>query len=310
MSTQIPLVSVVMITYAHEAFIKEAIEGVLMQECDFEVELIVANDCSPDNTDFVINEILKSHPRADWIKYTNQENNKGMMPNFIWALEQCQGKYIALCEGDDYWIDPYKLQKQVDFLEENHKYSIHSSNAYLQRVNGLKLEPAITELRKSSFEFFDFIHTNYFITCTVMFRKDNINYFNMPNSVKYGDWFLYLWLLKNGDKAYHSPDIFSVYRIHSGGVYSSLSENDKLKNEIEHINLFHKYFNIKTKSQITNAKLNSLHTKIIKQYIIIGDYLSVILWFYKHLFNFNLKFSSKTYINFLARKIKLTKFNL
>ena len=105
-------VSVVMITYGHEKFIREAIEGVLMQECDFEVELILANDCSPDQTDSVIQDIIKNHPKGCWIKYIRQENNIGMMPNFIFALKQCKGKYIALCEGDDYWTDPLKLQKQ------------------------------------------------------------------------------------------------------------------------------------------------------------------------------------------------------
>ena len=117
-------VSVCMITYGHEKFIEQAINGVLMQECDFEVELIIANDCSPDRTDAVIQNILKNHPRASWIKYIKHEKNLGMMPNFIFALQECQGKYVALCDGDDYWTDAFKLQKQVDFLESNPKFGI------------------------------------------------------------------------------------------------------------------------------------------------------------------------------------------
>ncbi|MDO9260985.1 MAG: glycosyltransferase, partial [Flavobacteriaceae bacterium] len=110
-----PTVSVCMITYNHENYIQQAIEGVLMQTCNFEVELIIANDCATDKTDEVIQEIIKNHPNSSWIKYTNHSQNKGMMPNFIWAMQQCKGKYIALCEGDDYWTDPLKLQKQVEF---------------------------------------------------------------------------------------------------------------------------------------------------------------------------------------------------
>jgi glycosyltransferase involved in cell wall biosynthesis len=112
-------VSVCMITYGHEKYIRDAIEGVLMQECDFEVELILANDCSPDQTDDVIQEILLNHPRGSWIKYFNHEKNLGIMPNFIFALRQCSGDYVAMCEGDDYWITKDKLQKQIDILERN-----------------------------------------------------------------------------------------------------------------------------------------------------------------------------------------------
>lgn len=121
---ELPIVSVCMITYGHEQYIREAIEGVLMQECDFEVDIIISNDCSPDQTDTVIQDILSNHPRGSWIKYFKQEKNIGMMANFIFALEQCNAKYIAVCEGDDFWTDPLKLQKQVYFLEANSDYSI------------------------------------------------------------------------------------------------------------------------------------------------------------------------------------------
>lgn len=118
MRTQ-PKVSVCMITYGHEKFIEQAINGVLMQDCDFEVELILANDCSPDNTNEVIRKILENHPRASWIKYTKHDKNLGMTPNFLFALNQCKGEFVAMCEGDDYWITKDKLQKQVDILESN-----------------------------------------------------------------------------------------------------------------------------------------------------------------------------------------------
>jgi glycosyltransferase involved in cell wall biosynthesis len=115
------MVSVVMITYNHEKYIAEAIKGVLMQKCDFDIEFIIANDKSTDQTHQVINEIIDGTTIADHInlRYYNHPNNKGMMKNFIWSVQQAKGRYIALCEGDDYWIDPYKLQKQVNILEAN-----------------------------------------------------------------------------------------------------------------------------------------------------------------------------------------------
>ena len=108
-----PLLSIASITYNHEQFIAQAIESWLMQKTSFEIEIIIGEDCSTDNTRAIIEKYRKLHP--DLIKLIISESNVGMMPNFIRTLAACRGKYIALCEGDDYWTDPYKLQKQVDF---------------------------------------------------------------------------------------------------------------------------------------------------------------------------------------------------
>jgi glycosyltransferase involved in cell wall biosynthesis len=125
-----------MITYSHESFIAEAIHGVLMQECDFDVELIIADDCSPDNTNRIIDS-FRSHPNFGWIKYTKHELNKGVNDNFIWAVGQAKGRYIAMCEGDDYWVDPHKLQIQVDFLEANENCGLIYSDYQMKVDNEL-----------------------------------------------------------------------------------------------------------------------------------------------------------------------------
>ena len=124
MSNKNIMVSICCITYNHENFIRDAIEGFLMQQTNFDYEIIIANDCSPDNTDSFVKKYINNHPKGKLIKYFRHDKNIGVMPNFIFALKQCTGKYIALCEGDDYWTDPYKLQKQVDFLEANLDYTI------------------------------------------------------------------------------------------------------------------------------------------------------------------------------------------
>ncbi|HCQ11991.1 glycosyltransferase family 2 protein [Flavobacterium sp.] len=140
-NTNSPLVSVCMITYGHEKYIEEAINSVLMQECNFEFELIISNDCSPDKTDFVIQTILKTHPKAHCIKYFNQQKNLGMMPNSIFVLEKSQGDYIAVCEGDDFWTDKLKLQKQVDFFKKNKQCSLcfHNATIYDEFTNQSKM---------------------------------------------------------------------------------------------------------------------------------------------------------------------------
>ncbi|MEO7975762.1 glycosyltransferase [Flavobacterium sp.] len=211
-----------MITYGHEKYIRKAIEGVLMQECNFEVELILANDCSPDQTDEVIQEILLNHPKASWIKYFKHEKNTGMMPNFIDALKKCKGKYVALCEGDDYWTDPFKLQKQVDFLEANPDYVLCFHQVNILKPDGEIVDDFITKVPDN----YKTIETlarlgNYIHTPSVVFRNIINDYpFEFKNS-PIGDFFLYMMLAQHG-KLKYIDEKMSVYR-YGVGVFSGNS---------------------------------------------------------------------------------------
>ena len=80
-----------------------------MQLVHFGVELIIADDCSTDKTERIVEEISKNHPKGNWIKHTQHKENKGIIANSIWSFEQAKGKYAAICEGDDYWTDTLKL---------------------------------------------------------------------------------------------------------------------------------------------------------------------------------------------------------
>lgn len=116
------MVSVDMITYNHEKFISQAIEGVLMQKTNFRYELVIGEDCSSDNTSNIVKAYARKYP--DIIKARCNSINLGMTANGLMTVQECKGKYMAICEGDDYWTDPYKLQKQVDFLEGNPDYGL------------------------------------------------------------------------------------------------------------------------------------------------------------------------------------------
>lgn len=247
---QLPKVSVCMITYAHENYIREAIEGVLMQECNFKVELIVANDCSRDATDAVIEDILKNYPRAAGIKYIKHEKNIGMMPNFIFAMEHCSGKYIALCEGDDYWTDPLKLQKQVDFLEANPEYVIHSGSAKILYAKEEVSEIVLGDTSgKTDFVVEDFYTKNNLVTCTVMFRNVIQNYPGSFRTITFGDWFLYVVLLhKSKSKAFVSSAVFSVYRVHAAGAIKQLAQIEKIDAHFQQIKTIQEYLGYKRKS--------------------------------------------------------------
>ncbi len=115
-----PTVSICMSTYRHEQFIQQAIEGVMMQQTTFRIELVIGEDCSDDGTRLICEAMEQKYP--DRIRLLPSDTNYGQNHNLARTLFACNGIYIALCEGDDYWTDPLKLQKQVDFLEQNHDY--------------------------------------------------------------------------------------------------------------------------------------------------------------------------------------------
>lgn len=216
------LVSVVMITYLHEHFIEQAINSVLMQECDFNVELIIVNDCSPDDTDDVVLNIIKNHPKAICIKYIRHEKNIGMMPNFNFALKESGGKYIAICEGDDYWTDPLKLQKQVEFLENNPEFIITSGNV-IDVIEPSK-ETIKLPILEGEFSFEDLVKKSYISTLTVVFRNITFpdDYWKYATKIHAGDYPLYFMLLQYGKLKVFS-EVFGCYRRHVNGVFSQKS---------------------------------------------------------------------------------------
>jgi glycosyltransferase involved in cell wall biosynthesis len=228
-------VSVIIITYKHESYIKETLEGILMQECDCNVEVIIADDKSPDKTETIVLDLINNHVNGHWIKYTKHSHNKGMMPNFIWALKKCSGKYIALCEGDDYWIDPLKLQKQVDVLEANRDYGVvHTdANVYFQNTN--RLIENVNKLNKVNQVQLDnpaeeLILGNYRIyTLTALFRSDLIDKVNFEAFKKFKMGDLPLWLtLTQFTKFYYINEPTAVYRKAEGSASNPSSKRARL----------------------------------------------------------------------------------
>ncbi len=170
-----PLVSIVVLTYNHEKFIQQALDGILMQKVNFNYEIIIGEDCSTDRTREIVFAYAKKYP--DRIKVVTSEKNIGQINNEIRTIKKCNGKYLAFCEGDDYWVDNLKLQKQVDFLEKNEDYGmVHTDANHFDQ----KKQKLIRDFNKSnsihipSGEIFSRLLKNfYFIkTATVMVRKE------------------------------------------------------------------------------------------------------------------------------------------
>ncbi|MEQ8909261.1 MAG: glycosyltransferase [Vicingaceae bacterium] len=252
------MVSVAMITYMHEHILEEAINSVLMQECDFEVELIIADDCSPDNTEAIVKQIIRSHPNGHWIKYTRHRNNTGVAANFAWSMLAGKGKYIAICEGDDYWIDSKKLQNQVDFLERNSNYSMtcHATNEVDESGKVFKVANREEEVIDLATVFKE----GWFIrTASMVFRKSCIergfpDFFYSAYST---DYILQILILMHGD-CYYMAGIMSAYRRHPGGVTNSSNEI-RLKRLLQKVKLLDRLdeytkleYSVEIKSQKSN----------------------------------------------------------
>lgn len=207
-----PKVSVCMITYGQDRFIQKAIECVLNQECNFEIELVVVNDSSPDKTDEIIRSIIINHPKGYLINYIKNKINKGVILNSIFAFQQCTGEYVALCEGDDYWTDKCKLTKQVKFLENNSNYMLCHSNVDIVNEDDTIIKNKFKSWNKNN-NVLDYRHSIFMpiaFTCTAVFR--NINFTRkLSKNVVSVDWMLWIILTLKGDAKFIDEKM-AVYR--------------------------------------------------------------------------------------------------
>lgn len=233
----LPLVAVFMISYNQQDYIIEALENVINQNVSFPFQVILSDDCSTDNTQKVVDDFLKNHPKKDLITFIKQEKNLGWMPNFIFTLQQCldtKAKYIAMCEGDDFWTNPNKLQKQIDILEKNtdvvlacHQYrELYNDGStkdypyfrkdFFQGENSFKFS-------QSDFEEFMRIQT-----MTIVFRSSALDLGLRHKYQYYCDTHIKHHILDHGLGLY-TNDFDAIYRIHGNNVFMSLDERKKLK---------------------------------------------------------------------------------
>ena len=223
-----PLVSVHMITYNHEPYIAQAIEGVLNQKTDFPIELVIGEDCSTDRTREIVLEYQKKYP--DVIIVITSEKNVGMQKNNYRTAKACRGKYIAFCEGDDYWHHPLKLQKQVEYLETHADVALVHSGAdtyYAETGQFNRWVPKSIGDDYDKDTFIKILKSEYIIkTLTVMARKDLLINLIDENSDYFDEKYLFgdhqMWLLlsyvakvKFVNESYATRNILSESATHS-----------------------------------------------------------------------------------------------
>jgi glycosyltransferase involved in cell wall biosynthesis len=258
MSSITPLVSICCITYNHENFIREALDGFLIQQTSFPIEIVIHDDASTDATTSIICEYREKHPHLirTIIQTENQYSQRGF--GFIADLfRQAKGKYIALCEGDDYWIDPLKLQKQVDFLENNPDFAICFHKVKIMEEGCLK-DDYITSDPLSVSTIVDLAKGNYIHTPSCVFRNNTskISWSNFSES-PLGDYYIHMMNAEYGN-IFHMNEVMSVYRVHSNSTFSSQSKTYQIAKTLKAIEIISKDLqkqNVEVRQQLINAHI-------------------------------------------------------
>lgn len=223
-----PAVSVCMISYNHGEFIAQAIESILSQDVNFPIELVIGDDCSSDNTF----EICETFARKDSrVKLLPRERNLGVMPNFSRTLLACSGKYVAVCEGDDYWTDTSKLAKQLHFLESHPEYAGATHQATVV-IDGMPVR-LFKENVPATLVTNDLVGGRMFHMASVMFRRPVIDIFCRAPLVLGCDRLLNFCMSFVG-RIHYSAESMCAYRLHSTGM-SSKATVELMKLELNSI---------------------------------------------------------------------------
>lgn len=262
-----PKVSIVGTTYNHEKYIRQALDGFSMQRTNFDFEVIMADDRSSDKTPAILKEYADAKPEI--FKPILRKKNLGVALNFIDALRTAKGQYIAICEGDDYWTDPQKLQLQVDFLDKHSDYALcfHLVKVFFE--NNEEKDFVYPETRdKAQFTVKELLQHNFIQTNSVMYRRQE--YDDMPTDIMPLDIYLHLYHAQFGKIGFIDRTM-SAYRRHAGGVWwdSYEGENELWKKyALPHLGLFvalHKLYGSQPDySPIINTAIDNMFNKLIE----------------------------------------------
>ena len=274
-------VSVSMITYNHEKFIAQAVESVLMQKANFEYELVIGEDCSTDNTRQILLEYQKKYP--DKIRLLLPEKNLGMQKNAINTLQASRGQYIAALEGDDYWTDPLKLQKQVDFLEANPDFAICFHKVKIWEKGQLKDE-YITSVPSVSTTILDLAKGNYIHTPSCLFRNNTAKILGANfHASPLGDYYIHMMNAQYGN-IFYIDEAMAVYRVHSNSTFSSQSRTYRIAKTLEAIEAIYKDLQIQeveVRQQLIDTHIRCT-IYIYDQLLLTTDLKNTIATFYPH----------------------------
>lgn len=257
-------VSILVITYNHEKYIAQALDSILIQDVNFDYEIIVGEDCSQDRTGDIVLEYANKYPEL--VKPLLNQVNRGMISNFLSCYEACSGKYIAMLEGDDYWLDKDKLKKQIEILDSRPDLVACFHNVSLLDMSSGNITTLPEKHRRDIYTLEDFIKLNRVYTPSLVFRNGLIKEFpEWFKTLGLGDWPIHLLLTRFGNYKY-LPELMAVYRLHDKGVWSGQPLESRTIKAIEMLRCVDQYYERKYTRQIKSS--------ITRQLFILAEDLS------------------------------------
>lgn len=213
-------VSVAVITYNQQDTIAQTLDSILCQKGDFDLEVVVGEDCSTDNTWKICDEYAKRYPGK--VKLLPNTKNLGIMANFARTAQACTGDYLAILAGDDYWCDEHKLQKQLHYMQEHHEYGVVCTNGYRLVVRTWKFEEGIAPIHPvPDGDIRDYYHDRYggvyAMPLSLLIRRDLMQYVDLDEYIRLGfpvEDYPMQSVLAHHTRFGYIPDKMVVYRVH------------------------------------------------------------------------------------------------
>ena len=266
-----PLVHIAVTTYNQEKYIAKTIDSLLNQQTNFDYQIIIGEDCGTDNTLNILKAYQKKYPKK--IVVLVADKNLGIELNLLKTVKACTAKYIAICDGDDYWIDDKKLQKQVDFLEKHQDYGTVTTLRYNLFEYDKSLVPQkVFNEPFLTYNFEDVLFVNPITPSAVLFRKNlmdkYINLYEQQDELSFNDYNFFMFFAHE-QKIAKLPDLTVVYRF--------LNESGSHSNDGKKIWNFRKRFYIGIKFYLdyfkveTKLKQQVLHNKAIEYYRFVSE---------------------------------------
>ena len=256
-------VSVLVITYNHEAYIAQAIGSALAQNVDFDYEIVVGEDFSTDRTREILEDFRRRY--ADKIRLLFRDRNLGARNNFLQTFQACQGEYIALLEGDDYWTSPLKLKKQVDYLDRHAECGMcfHNTQVIYEGSEGISRVRNPPNQKKYA-RLKDVITSNFISICSAMIRRDCLS--NLPawhSEMRLTDWSLFIACAQQGSIGYLN-EVMAAYRIHNAGKWSGLTLDDQLHEVVLHFEKVNSVFNFAYETLVRKGLSHAYYSFALK----------------------------------------------
>ena len=269
-----PLVSISCVCYNHSRFLRQCLDGFIMQKTNFPFEVVIHDDASTDGSSDIIHEYELNYP--DLIHPIYQTENQWRKDTSICVREinkKIRGKYIATCDGDDYWTDPLKLQKQVDFLETHQDYSIchHRFRQVFEDGSHPNMVIPPYKQRKLPTDLNSLLQDDFIGTLTVMYRRypGDDRPEEIPDNIMPLDWYRHLLYARHG-KIGFLPDVMATYRIHRQGIWCGVNTDDRwFMRQTKPFLFFYKTLEQKFGHNASEQVISLLH-KAIPAYLRLG----------------------------------------